>query len=339
MSTMSGRVGQQVRAGRGLELDAGGDERVPAAREVGLGEAGLGDQVGAIQQRAGADVGRQRRELALRVGRLREGVADELAAQRARVVRRLVQVLEAARAGELADELEVDRHHVGQARAGGQRGGHRGVVVGVLQRDDLDVDVRMQRMPARQRGLRGAVEVGEGGDGDRRRGAGGRRRCGGRERERPEDGRHADREAGRAARGRTEDDAALADGSAAGHQNVVARVDAERARRHVLRLPGAERVLRVRLDAAVLDVLHEGVDVPLLGRLVAQAEVGARVGLLPVAVAEVEHAEPARRLVVEVDARRQLVAVGEAERVLVLRLHRARRRVRQAVAGDVQAAR
>ena len=99
--------------------------------------------------------------------------ADELAAQRARVVRRLVQVLEAARARELADELEVDRHHVGQARAGGQRGGHRGVVVGVLQRDDLDGYVRVQRVPARQRGLGGPVEIGKGGDGDRRGSAGG----------------------------------------------------------------------------------------------------------------------------------------------------------------------
>ena len=138
-------AGQDAGARRRLELDAGGDERGPVPGEVGLDEPGLGDEVGAVQEGAGADVGRQRAELALGVGGLRQREGHERRAQGARVVRRLVQVLEAARPGELADELEVDGHHVGQVRAGGQVGGHLVVVVGVLQRDDLDVDVRDAR--------------------------------------------------------------------------------------------------------------------------------------------------------------------------------------------------
>ena len=137
-----GAAGEQARAGGGLELDAGGDEGLPVARQVGLGEAGLGDEVGAVQQRAGTDVGRQRAQLALGVGGLRQRVGSKRGAQCLRAVGRLVQVLEAAGADELADELEVDGHHVGQAGAGGERGGHRVVVVGVLQRHDLHVDVR-----------------------------------------------------------------------------------------------------------------------------------------------------------------------------------------------------
>jgi hypothetical protein len=168
-----GRVGQQVGAGGRLQAPAGGDEAFPAAGEVGLGQAGARHQVAAVQQGAGADVGGQADQRTVRRGGLAEGVAHEAVAQGQRVVGRLVQRLQPAAGGELGDEAEVDRHDVGQARAGGQRGRHRGVVVGVLQRAHTHLDVRVPRVPARQRGLGGAVQVGEGGDADRglRRGA------------------------------------------------------------------------------------------------------------------------------------------------------------------------
>jgi hypothetical protein len=41
---------------------------VPVAREIGFGDAGARDQVGAVEEGAGADVGRQRAQLAAEAG-------------------------------------------------------------------------------------------------------------------------------------------------------------------------------------------------------------------------------------------------------------------------------
>src|SRR5262249_27007010 len=73
-------------------------------------------------------------------------------------------------------------------------------------------------------------------------------------------------------------------------------VEADGPRRHVLRLPHAECVLRAGLHLPVARVAHEGIDEPALARRVAQPEVGARIGVLLVARGVVEDAEPARRL-------------------------------------------
>src|SRR6185312_13155788 len=71
------------------------------------------------------------------------------------------------------------------------------------------------------------------------------------------------------------------------------------------------------LDPAIGDVLHVGVDVPLVvGLGVTQREIAAGVRLLLVAVAEIEPAEPLRSLVLRTHAGREATAVAQHEVVL-----------------------
>src|SRR6185312_11325073 len=103
-----------------------------------------------------------------------------------------------------------------------------------------------------------------------------------------------------------------------------AELDAVGARRQVLgreyhaavgqqRAPGS-----AALDPAVGDVLHVGVDVPLVvGLGVTQREIAAGVGFLLVAVAEIEPAEPLGALVLRTHAGREATAVAQHEVVLV----------------------
>ena len=160
-------VREQVRARGGLHLLAGLDVRLPGLDQLGLGDAGLVQDVLAVEQRARADVGRHGGEDA-GAGRWPAGRVNfrQLGEQVLPVVRGLAQVLEAARLGEPADEADLDGHHVRQVGAGSQRGGHRVVVVGVGERDKLDLDVRVLLLPKRDRGLRRLVEARERRDGD-----------------------------------------------------------------------------------------------------------------------------------------------------------------------------
>ncbi|MBY0408034.1 MAG: hypothetical protein K2Q01_10105, partial [Rickettsiales bacterium] len=63
-------VDSELHMGAALDPRTRGHVAVPRAGEHGLGDAGLGQHVGAPQQRAGADVGRRRGDRAVRAGRL-----------------------------------------------------------------------------------------------------------------------------------------------------------------------------------------------------------------------------------------------------------------------------
>ena len=93
-------------------------EAVPGFRQLGLADAGLVEQILAIEERARADVGRHRGELAEAAHRLGMGEARELLLVLQAAVRRHAEVLEAAGFGKLADETDFNRHHVRQVGAG-----------------------------------------------------------------------------------------------------------------------------------------------------------------------------------------------------------------------------
>ena len=154
------RIGHQQHARLGLDDLAGGDVAFPAGRELGFGHPRLVQDVFAIEQRAGAHVSRHAAQHARRRAGLPEGVGHQQRLQFQRVVGRLGQVFQAGRTNELAQVIDFDTQHIGQADARGQRAHQCVVVIVVAQADELDPDFRVNLLVQRYRDPHGLIEAG-----------------------------------------------------------------------------------------------------------------------------------------------------------------------------------
>ena len=155
-------IGDQVGAGAALDLDAGFDIAVPAARQLLDADPRFAQDVGPVQHRARADVGRCCDHRAAAIGRLVIGEAGIALAHGADVVRGFCQIVEARAMGEAADIANLQRHHVGQVDRCRQGRCHRRVMVAVGAADHLDFDFGVQAAPMRDRRLDDLVDQREG---------------------------------------------------------------------------------------------------------------------------------------------------------------------------------